>query len=495
MAAAGLGRQGPAAVGRLSWVLAGVALLGVTAWLLARPRVGASPGAAHTVVLFADAHLVGPQYVCCSESNDVDNDSIMKTLDRLKAAAEQVESLSAQPTAAIFLGDVIHNGYISHDFEWYLAQRNAYTLGGEVFGGFGRLPVHFLWGNHDYKTTCGSVAESFDRQLLSHRLFKHFLGARATPYSAVAVGRYSLLLLNAQLGPSWDPTHPRCDTKQSSLGAEQLAWLAEQLKAGRPTFVFIHYPLPASMRGEAPELEPEGAPDLMTLLLAHAPNIMAVFSGHYHRGLDWGTAYPFPHLTLPAVRYDEDNFFLLHLPQAGPLRSWRLLDWSKNKGGARCSDTWDYPPGQPPRPRSPQAQERGSCGRPSLEEVGKVQLAPLESQDEVPGATGQQFNPEAPCSLAYQPQFLARCLREGASAACCDIIGEHLRPSSAAYGASCMCHPPFWQQAEAAFRAAGRNASDVLQACYAEHAKPLQWPGRTAGSCLRPGSAQLPPLR
>ena len=24
-------------------------------------------------------------------------------------------------------------------------------------------------------------------------------------------------------------------------------------------------------------------------------------------------------------------------------RSWRLLDWEKNKGGARCSDTWVYP--------------------------------------------------------------------------------------------------------------------------------------------------------
>lgn len=40
-------------------------------------------------------------------------------------------------------------------------------------------------------------------------------------------------------------------------------------------------PAAASMRGEAPELG--GAADLLSLLLAHAPSIMAVFSGHYHR--------------------------------------------------------------------------------------------------------------------------------------------------------------------------------------------------------------------
>ncbi len=38
------------------------------------------------------------------------------------------------------------------------------------------------------------------------------------------------------------------------------------------------------------------------------------------RGLDWGAAYPFPHVTLPACRYDPDNWFTLSLPQSGPVR-------------------------------------------------------------------------------------------------------------------------------------------------------------------------------
>ena len=44
------------------------------------------------MALLADAHLIGPQYVCCTESNDVDNESIMKTVERLKAAQRQVRA-------------------------------------------------------------------------------------------------------------------------------------------------------------------------------------------------------------------------------------------------------------------------------------------------------------------------------------------------------------------------------------------------------------------
>ncbi|PNW71513.1 hypothetical protein CHLRE_16g657450v5 [Chlamydomonas reinhardtii] len=493
------------------------------------------------VALLADAHLIGPQYVCCTESNDVDNESIMKTVERLKAAQRQIEALSPPPAAVVFLGDVIHNGYHSHDFEWYLANRNAYTVGGEIFSNFS-VPVRYLWGNHDYHTTCGSAADSYDRTGLSHRLFRHFLGPAALPYSAIQLGRYKLIFLNAMLGPSWDPTHPRCDTKYASLGAEQLLWLERQLSGGgggggsgggsggqTAAFVFMHHPLPVALRNEAPELK---HPDVLSVLLAHSDAVMAVFSGHYHRGLDWRNAYPFPVLTLPACRYDSDNWFLMNLPREGPLRSWRLLDWEKNKGGARCSDTWVYPAaglGQgpavaavgevaggefaggaggvgganagpagfaasAPHPMDPQPQETGSCGTPRLEEVGTYELEAVQAVDDVPGPTGHQFNPEPPCCLTFQRAFLERCLQEGPTAACCGILGEHLRPSSAAYGASCMCWPPFWSQAQDAFREAGHNASAVLERCAREHGKALQWPGRVGGSCLLPGSRELPPV-
>ncbi len=53
--------------------------------------------------------------------------------------------------------------------------------------------------------------------------------------------------------------------------------------------------------------------------------------------------------------------------------------------------------------------------------------------------------------------------------------------------------PPL-PQAQAAFTAAGRNASDVLATCWAAHDKALQWPGRPGGSCLDPRQGgRLPP--
>lgn len=42
------------------------------------------------IVLLADAHLIGPQYKIGGESNDVDNDSILKTADRLQDAQRKV---------------------------------------------------------------------------------------------------------------------------------------------------------------------------------------------------------------------------------------------------------------------------------------------------------------------------------------------------------------------------------------------------------------------
>lgn len=47
-------------------------------------------------------------------------------------------------------------------------------------------------------------------------------------------------------------------------------------------------------------------------------------------------------------------------------RSWDLLDWDKNKGGARCSDTWEYGVGAAegeaarPRRKVPQPPETGA---------------------------------------------------------------------------------------------------------------------------------------
>ncbi|GLI63205.1 hypothetical protein VaNZ11_006104 [Volvox africanus] len=460
------------------------------------------------IVLLADAHLIGPQYKSGSESNDVDNESILKAEHRLREAQRKFEALQPVPAAVVFLGDVIHNGYVSKDFEWYVDNRNAFTVGQEIFSSY-KLPVKYLWGNHDYHTVCGNVSSSFDRFELSHRLFQRFFGDDAKEYGILRAGRYKLLFLNGMLGPSWDPTHPRCDTRFASLGEQQLKWLTEQLRGTEPTFVFLHQPLPVTMRSEAPNLH---HPDLISLLVANAKQIMAVFSGHYHRGLFWQEAYPFRHYTLPSCRYDSDNWFVLHLPATGNVGSWKLLDWEKNKkrrdehdldgDGSRCSETWDYPGGpwgwQIPRRLEPQPPEDGSCGNPTKVEVHSgAPLADLQKADDVPGPTGHQFNPEPACSREYLPAFLDLCLKEGASAGCCAILGQHLRPSSAAYAASCMCWPPFWQEAHRLFRNISATAvEELLSHCETDFkTTSLQWPGRAGGSCMAvgPKGLELPP--
>lgn len=58
------------------------------------------------------------------------------------------------------------------------------------------------------------------------------------------------------------------------------------------------------------------------------------------QGLDWEGLYPFPTLTLPAVRYSSQNYFLLDMQPDGSIDLLGLPD--KNRGGARCSDWWTY---------------------------------------------------------------------------------------------------------------------------------------------------------
>lgn len=53
----------------------------------------------------------------------------------------------------------------------------------------------------------------------------------------------------------------------ASFGRRQLQWAARQLAEGAPTVVFLHYPLPETVVGEAPGLR---WPDLVSLLSAHS---------------------------------------------------------------------------------------------------------------------------------------------------------------------------------------------------------------------------------
>ncbi len=49
-------------------------------------------------------------------------------------------------------------------------------------------------------------------------------------------------------------------------------------------------------------------------------------------------------------------------------------------------------------------------------------LSRVQEPADVPGPTGDQFNPEAPCSLQFQSAFLDRCVQVGACVAGCPLL-------------------------------------------------------------------------
>jgi hypothetical protein len=62
---------------------------------------------------------------------------------------------------------------------------------------------------------CGSAEGSASRKL-SAQLFRRFF--KAQPYSAVDVGAWKIVMLNSQLGHTWDYSHPECNTRHVLSG-------------------------------------------------------------------------------------------------------------------------------------------------------------------------------------------------------------------------------------------------------------------------------------
>lgn len=319
--------------------------------LAACSATSVEPQAPVRVALLADSHVVGPDYVCCSETPGIDNDSIMKGGDRLAAARDRLNALDPPVQAAFILGDVMHDAYPWHDDVFaYADQPSAFSVSSDILEGFD-MPVHLVWGNHDYEVRCdgSGVPREVSEEL--------FLQVHDQPlYQAVDVGEFRFMLLNGQLGPTWDPQDERCDPDTASYGAEQLAWIDAQLADGRPTFAMNHY---MSVLTEEDE-DPGGPhPDLNTVLARH-DNLQLSFVGHTHRWLDFRADPDWPHIVLGAVRYDADNFWILELTPGTDLQppSWRIEDEAKARWFDACADTWSYE-GAPAL--VPDAEETGDC--------------------------------------------------------------------------------------------------------------------------------------
>ena len=300
------------------------------------------------VVFIADTHVIGPQYTCCSESDGIDNDSIMKTPDRLAAVRDAVNALEPQPDLVFVLGDVMHDSHVFETEAEYSADETGWSRAADLFDGFA-APVHLVWGNHDYEVSCDPNRHQFAASF-THALFDRFFAA--PPTDVIDHKGWRFILANSQLGPTWEPGHPLCNTGQASYGREQLAWIDGLLDDGMPSMVMAHYYMAVTARSE----DPDGPfPGLLDVLAAH-DNMQLFLAGHMHRWIDGREGGDFPQVVLGATRYDTDNFWLFEFDEGGD--TYRIIDEDKPRWYTTCADTWQY---DPPPGVDATAVEDGDC--------------------------------------------------------------------------------------------------------------------------------------
>lgn len=247
--------------------------------------------------VIADSHIIDDFYRG-PEGNEEDTWTIFQTTKRLTAARARLNSLTPRLDKVFLVGDYFHD-YPSADLDFYFTNTTRIDHARALTDGFA-MPVHVGFGNHDY------WVPRMSRQG-THELFRRKLGVE--PYYAVDHRGFKFLHLNNFLGVTWEPGHARYDKSVGSLGETQLTWLEAQLAERRPTFVFVHYPLPVIADREVADL------GLVTVLKRHAATVQRVISGHWHRWVDRGTEFGVPHLVIGSTRYDEDAYLILELDE------------------------------------------------------------------------------------------------------------------------------------------------------------------------------------
>jgi len=329
----------------------GLMILSIAGALAAQAGCSESGPEAFRAVVIADSHITGPQYECCRENGTIDNASIQRVEERLAEVVARINEIRPAPDMVFMLGDVMHDPFYSLEREYYDTTDTAWNISAGLLAGID-VPVYPLWGNHDYHVRCNRDAADTVSVDMTHEMFGAFFDAE--PYYALDHRGWKFILANSQLGPTWQPGNPRCDTGQASYGPEQLGWIDAQLGEGLPTMFMTHNQMLVTEADEDPDAF---NPDLETVLNRYAAdNLALTMVGHTHRWIDWEDAYEFPHYVIGATRYDADNFWLLEFADDG---TYSILDYDKLKRFSTCASTYSYD-GDPERV-VPQPPEDGDC--------------------------------------------------------------------------------------------------------------------------------------
>jgi len=267
---------------------------------LGLPPLDCTHGTCWQFAVLSDTHVIDEWYMG-PESNDLDTSSILMANERLRLARDRINQLSAGGAIdfTLLAGDVIHQ-YASDDPTFYttgpMAGMSSMALAHDLLAGF-TIPVYLALGNHDYDVP-GMTRED------TNQLFRDVF--HTEPYYAIEHRGIRFLMLNSQLGDTWDPSSPRYDTSVGSLGATQLAWIEDQLADAVPTIMVLHHQPIVLAHDEVTT----GHPDLFAISAAYPDVIRLVISGHMHRWWNYGTTYGARQITMGSTRYDEDAFLV-----------------------------------------------------------------------------------------------------------------------------------------------------------------------------------------
>lgn len=439
-----------------------------------QPRLSGNevrPPEVERVALISDTHIAGPEYHVNTESNDLDNDSIVRSQMRMYVAARQIAAfvdVHPSPKLLAMVGDVVHNGlHILEEFgvdedglkKLFDMDINGYMIAADIFKSID-LPKIYVWGNHDGLMKCGEPEKSATKDMLKQVYQEYF---NASVYSSTDIlDNWKVISLNSMWGKTWDPISADCNGVLSSFGKEQLVWLDRQLNdTNKHVVLLAHFPPGTIFLNEIEEYK--GITDLKSVLEKH-DNVKLMLTGHFHKGVSWGSLMgTIPVVTLPSTRYDAENVFALDLYQNG---SWSVVDSSKNRDGARCSDWYTYSDETPNgvfeasfRPKDP-----GNCGYPLVSEEGNWELDPVMSIEEYP--SDEEFNPEGSCRFMFAKDFIPTCLEEDyLENGCCDILSKAFWPTSSHPFSLCLCQKEFWDSTVEYFGSNNRNASEVMEQC------------------------------
>jgi len=461
-----------------------------------------------SVLILSDTHIAGPEYELNSESNAMDNVSVLRAMQRLYHALQHQHD----PPLVFVLGDIVHDGLRvlknpqdpeSFREDLFDQEINGYTIAADLLQSLSTSSISYVFGNHDARVTCGDASSSITNKTLLAGVYEYYF--RTEPYGVQddPNSDWSFVRLNSMFGETWDATSPRCNTELASFGREQLEWLdgvlRERQRRGRHVLVLTHFPLTTVVEDE------EGTSrSLKGLLHEYSSTVKGVLTGHFHKGIDWGRSREtsgVPVITVPAIRYSSNNFFRLDLSNDG---TWSLHDFDrKNKHGARCSRG------------GKKSSDHGDCGTPLVGDEEHAVIEPVMTIGEFPDPS--EFNPEGSCRWELVVPFFASCFvdetggRDGSSMTttmnmkmeggadvdtlrdCCRVLESAFWPGSSHPFSTCLCMESFWEKVvELVFAGREERLIDLLEHCDRRGDIFLLWPRERARGQIGEGGAPSP---